>query len=245
MFFKKRKLIIENGGIEMKKIFATLMIVVLMVVSSISGFALNNSTLGASFDSGVFPEINKYLDGEVANKNLIVTRSTFNISLTVLPFSQLDEDWAYEIMETDGYYIKDSGCALTCVAMVFKYYGTNTNPLIFNNDLGDYACPINWYQTDNLGSDGNANLIVYDASLTSTDVMNTCVNALVDGYPVVLGLIKSNGDTHYVLVKSLIGSGTSWQNYGVIDPYGGNTNNIQNLLNAGYNFHKLVVYEEL
>jgi hypothetical protein len=229
----------------MKKIVTTLMIVVLLVVSSISGFALNYSTSGANFDSGVFPEINKYLDGERADKSLIGTRATFNISLPVLPFSQLDSDWAYETMDTDGDYIKDSGCALTCVAMVFKYYGANTNPLILNNDLGDYACPIHWYEADNLGSDGNANLIVYDDSPTSTDVMNTCVNALEDGYPVVLGLEKSSGITHYVLVKSLIGSGTSWQNYGVIDPYGGNTNNIQNLLNAGYSFHKLVVYEEL
>jgi hypothetical protein len=227
----------------MKKVVGTLMIIVLMVVSNISGFAQSNDITNVNFDSGEFPEINIYLDGKKADENLIGSKSTFLISLPVQPFDQEDEDWATEIMETCGKSIKEAGCALTCVAMVFKYYGTNTNPSILNNDLGDYACDLHWYMADDLGSDGNADLIVYDEFPTSTDVMNTCVNALEDGYPVVLGLMR-NGKAHYVLVKSLIGSGTSWQNYGVIDPLGGGTNNIYNLLNSGYSFHKLVVYKK-
>ncbi len=235
----------------MKKIIATLMIIVLTMLSGMTVFALTNSVFeensGIQLDYGDVPEINMYLDNRKIDENLVGTRSTFTISLPILPFDQKDEDWDEEIMETCHTFIKDEGCALTCVAMVFKYYGANTNPLILNNDLGNDACPIYWSKAADVGSDGNASLSVYRESPTNNEVMNTCVLALEEGHPVIIGFINPNDieDTHFVLVKSLIGSGTSWLNYGVIDPNGGGTSNLQNYLNQGYDFHRIVVYDKL
>jgi hypothetical protein len=50
-------------------------------------------------------------------------------------------------------------------------------------------------------------------------------------------------DTHFVLVKSVIGSGEYWTNFGVNDPNGGQTTNLQYFLNQGYEFDRIVVYE--
>ena len=227
------------------------MVMVLAVMSSICVFAVDSSVLDSStsiqLDYGDGPEINKYLDNKKVNEDLIGTKSTYNISLPILAFNQKDSDWADEYMETEHKKIGGYGCALTCVAMNFKYYGTSTDPEVLNNDLGNYACPIWWYKADDLGSDGNAEISVYDSSPTNTEVMNTCVASLSDGYPVIIGFQNPNDeeDTHFVLVKSVIGSGTSWLNYGVIDPNGGTTSNINNYLNAGYDFYRMVVYEEI
>ncbi len=122
-------------------------------------------------------------------------------------------------METYGLSIGSWGCALTSTAMVFKYYGASTDPGVLNDDLGDYACPLDWYAVDDLGSQGNAEISVFDSSPTASEFKNTCILALQDGYPVTIGFKMYN------------------------DPNGGQITTLQYFLNQGYEFDRIVVYE--
>ena len=235
----------------MKKIVAIVMVVLLAVMSGTPVLGINNidseRISGYQLDYGDVPEFNKYLDNLKTDENLIGNRSTFNISLPILPFDQKDGRWITKEMKRLNLEIGSDGCALTCVAMIFKYYGTSTDPGKLNADIGIYACPLYWSKAAELGSNGVAELLVYDDTPTDNEVMNTCVSALEDGHPVIIGFQNPNDeeDTHFVLVNSLIGSGTSWQNYGVIDPNGGGTDNLYNILNDGYDFHRIVVYDKI
>jgi hypothetical protein len=233
----------------MKRIIIGLLILILVVSSGISSFAFDKDALekdiGIKIDVEDLPEINKYLEDERYKDLNNGTRVTYNISLPVLRFNQKDSDWKDDIMETEGLSIGSWGCALTSTAMVFKYYGASTDPGVLNDDLGDYACLLDWDAADDLGSQGHALLSVYDSSPTASEVQNTCILALQDGYPVIIGFKMYNNpnDTHFVLVKSVIGSGEYWTNYGVNDPNGGQITTLQYFLNQGYQFNRMVVYQ--
>ena len=60
----------------------------------------------------------------------------------VTQFSQNDPEWRDDVMQTCGYTIGAAGCALTSVAMTFRYYAVETSPRTLNQCLGNYACPI-------------------------------------------------------------------------------------------------------
>ncbi len=202
------------------------------------------------FASYVDPEItdvapegmyNKYLTPYNENGSDVSIQSILNISLPVVQLNQHDSRWGEDIMQTCGTSISSQGCALTCTAMVFKYFGTETNPGMLNEDIGNYACPINWSKAAELGSHGKARLATYRQYPSGDDVINATINALRDDTPVIIGFIKPNGGTHFVLVKSVIGDGLTWDNYGVVDPNGGVKTNLEYFIDMGWDFYRLVI----
>ncbi|EOD00636.1 C39 family peptidase [Caldisalinibacter kiritimatiensis] len=227
----------------MKKIVSMLMIFALLLNIGTMVFANNEPVIIK--DIAPEGEFSKYLDTSLNRSGSVGIQSVLNISLPVLAFDQHDPEWKDDIMETDGLSIDHYGCALTSVAMVFRYFGINTDPGKLNEDLGDYACPIHWYRAAELGSDGKAELVTFKEYPSDSDVINATVAALQDDNPVIVGFKKPDDGTHFVLVKSVIGDGLSWDDYGVIDPNGATYKNLKYYKDLGWTFHRLVIYDKV
>ena len=63
-------------------------------------------------------------------------------------FSQKNSQWGEERLGNNGPYVKDAGCALTSVAMVFRFYGVDLDPYQLNKWL-----------SQNAGYDGEGNIL--------------------------------------------------------------------------------------
>jgi len=144
-------------------------------------------------------------------------------SLSVPYFSQTDPTWGnYQLGSCAGVTIRSSGCAMTSVSMIFKYYGANTNPQILNNCLigngGYLGCAIYWGTAAIKCSENKATLVG-----TGGFNFTTLEQELAAGYPVVVGF---SWIPHYVVVVS--GSGSNPANYIINDPNpaGGTTKNM-------------------
>ena len=60
------------------------------------------------------------------------------------PFAQTDPRWGGDLMRTANSAIRSWGCALTSTAMVFHYYGLDTDPGRLNQCAGPYADELHW-----------------------------------------------------------------------------------------------------
>ena len=152
--------------------------------------------------------------------------------LTVPVFSQNDPAWHNDVMQTCGLTIGNAGCAVTSSAMIFKYYGTNTNPRTLNNCLGNSACPIVWGTAASSCSEGKA---TYEGRPGFN--YTTLESELNNGYPVIVWISNSACDanvfTHFVVATD--GSGSSSGNYSMNDPWDGSSNRtLAYYTNQGY-----------
>lgn len=116
-----------------------------------------------------------------------------------------------DIMRTCNISIASAGCALTSVAMVFKYYGVNTSPPALNQCLGNDACPIYWGTAASRCSEGKVAYVGAPGfSYTTVD------QDLAAGRPVIVYLARGSY-THFVVVTG--GSGQTPSGYTINDPY--------------------------
>lgn len=124
---------------------------------------------------------------------------------------QGDPQWGGTRIGACNNTIRNVGCALTSLSMIFQYYGANKNPGTLNSCMGGHSCPLYW---------GSATI-------------NTCSNGKVKwgswpGFsyarleqelkkgPVILEIKNSGGGLHFIVV--LGGSGSDPRNYTVNDP---------------------------
>ncbi len=126
-------------------------------------------------------------------------------------FTQTDPQWKNDYLGC-GTTIGSQGCALTSTAMVFKYFGVNTNPKLLKNCLGYRACPINWGGAGSACSEGK----VSGGEIRNFD-FNATQDALARGLPVIVGFQVNTARTHFVVITG--GSGTDAANYSVVDPW--------------------------
>jgi len=131
----------------------------------------------------------------------------------VTQFAQNDPLWSSTIMQTCNSSIGSLGCALTSAAMVFRYYGVDTNPPLLNTCLGNSACPIIWATAAANCSASKVKLVAY--SEFDWAAMEADLNL---GRPVIVGM-SSGSNTHFVVAVS--GSGTSAEGYTINDPWSG------------------------
>lgn len=140
-------------------------------------------------------------------------------------------------MSTCNSSISAAGCALSSTAMVFKYYGVNTDPPTLNSCLGNLACPIYWYPASSSCSEGKVTTLDHSATFDYSTIQND-LNA---GKPVLVWMSTTTGGTHYVVVTA--GTGTSPSGYTINDPGDGSTNKtLQNYVDAGWSLTSLVRY---
>jgi len=223
----------------LKKVFAIILLVGL-VVSSIGTLAVPKQPEVIDFTMNT-PDI--YGDvARTADSRIRLLLPPYNINMPVPAFSQNDLAWKNDLMKTENQTIGNAGCALTSSTMVAAYYGKNTNPKIFNTDMGNYACPLYWTEVANRGGSGyisGINTLINYPSLST--FFSYAQVAMEQNRPVVLGFVQTSGRTHYVLVKAVYGQGTSLMDYGCIDPNTGSYRNLVDVVGS-QPLYKLVIY---
>lgn len=152
----------------------------------------------------------------------------------VTQFSQNDPEWRDDVMQTCGLTIGAAGCAVTSVAMTFKYYAVETSPRSLNQCLGDSACPIYWGTAASNCSDGKSSYLGSPGFAWSTMESN-----LSAGRPVIVEL--NGGDGHYVVAIS--GSGSGGSGYTVNDPWDGQVKSLAAYTDNGWTPTGLRVYD--
>jgi peptidoglycan hydrolase CwlO-like protein len=138
-------------------------------------------------------------------------KPTSGLASTSWYFSQTDSRWGDKKIGNSSSLMKNYGCAVTSVAMVFKYYGASIDPglmakqKIFYYDLIKW--PASWSPNITLSSSinhGNINWKTIDSELKKD-------------HPVIVYIKKTNGGGgHYVVVN-----GKDSKDYIVHDPYFG------------------------
>jgi hypothetical protein len=124
------------------------------------------------------------------------------------------------------------GCALTSTAMVFKYYGVDTDPGRLGKCLGAAACHLQWGKAP----DCSGGKVSWGRSSWPAFSWSALEAELRQGRPAILqlNLIKDPSQLHFVVAVS--GSGTRAQDYVVNDPgmKGGATVPLSAVLARGY-----------
>lgn len=170
------------------------------------------------------------------NKNQITTFSTKNLFI-----NNLYQNNYNTIMQTCGYSIASSGCALTSVTMVTNFLNYKSyTPVNVNSLMGNYACPFYWYEAE---SRLNIDLkLLKSSGLTTSYVNSEIYTQLNNNVPVIIGMTLASGSSHYVVVKGYNYTGNSYTFY-INDP---NKNSGKTTLNAylssGATIKQLIVY---
>lgn len=106
--------------------------------------------------------------------------------------------------------IRNVGCALTSLAMIFRYYGVNHNPGTLNSCMGGAACDLYWMSPKITSCSAGRVKWVSKPGFS----YGLLEQELKKG-PVILE-IRNQKNLHFIVV--LGGSGTNPQNYTVNDP---------------------------
>ncbi len=151
-------------------------------------------------------------------------------------WGQCSSPWSGDQLGTCNLTICDAGCAITSVAMIFKYYGVNTDPRIMNNYLkshGGYAGGCSLYWTAPPGCSGGTVTYAGGYQCQTFPCDMNVVNAEVDrGYPCVVE-VRFYGGMHFVAI-----TGRDGGTYYINDPaYGDRTT-----LNARYGSPPAAIY---
>ncbi|MFD3163289.1 hypothetical protein [Herpetosiphon sp. NSE202] len=126
-------------------------------------------------------------------------------------FWQADPAWKNHKIGKCTNSIGNVGCALSSLAMVFKFYGADKNPGTLNTCLGNDACGMNWPSPKILPCS--------DYKVRFVERINGFTYARLEQElrqgPVILELSRSDSQ-HFIVV--LGGNGTNPANYMVNDP---------------------------
>ncbi len=156
----------------------------------------------------------------------------------VSQFSQNDPQWKNNVMQTCGTTIGQEGCALTSAAMVFRYFGVDTQPAILNSCMGSQACPFDWSTGASSCSGGKASFACSGCGWLGF-AWSTIESNLNNGRPVIVKLVRSTS-THFVVVVS--GAGSSPSGYTINDPWDGQVKSLSSWTSSGYSTDSLRVY---
>ena len=139
------------------------------------------------------------------------SESTYKkISLSVPSFKQTDSRWANIKIGTQGDTIKSSGCTTTALAMTESFHlGKTVTPADMVKKLTYSSSGMLYWPTD------------YVTELvSSSDYLSKIYAQLSKGKPVILGMKKSNGSQHWVVITghSKSTSSLSAKNFTINDP---------------------------
>ena len=132
------------------------------------------------------------------------------ISLSVPSFKQTDSRWADIRIGTQGDTIRSSGCTTTALSMTESFHlGKTVTPADMVKRLSYSASGMLYWPTD------------YVTELvTSSDYLSKIYTQLSKGKPVILGMKKSNGAQHWVVITGHTKSTSSLSanNFTINDP---------------------------
>lgn len=154
------------------------------------------------------------------------TSSQLNVPL----YGQRGEYWSNDQLGTCyPETIGSHGCAVSSAAMVFKYYGVNTNPRDLNNWLTqnngyDEGCLIDWGVAANY-TEGKVQWIDSISYRTQPADLNKIKSELDNGYPVIAEMCNDVGPLkpyyHFVVITGYSGS-----SFYINDPWFNESNTI-------------------
>lgn len=132
------------------------------------------------------------------------------ISLSVPSFKQTDSRWADIRIGTQGDTIRSSGCTTTALSMTESFHlGKTVTPADMVKRLSYSASGMLYWPTE------------YVTELvTSSDYLSKIYTQLSKGKPVILGMKKSNGAQHWVVITGHTKSTSSLSanNFTINDP---------------------------
>ena len=132
------------------------------------------------------------------------------------PFAQTDPRWGNDLMQTEGTAIRSWGCAMTSTAMIFQYYGLDTDPGRLNRCAGGQADLLHW---DPVRARCAADTIPAAARWSGQATWGDLEAALAGGRPVVVGMQGGPAGSHFLVVTS--GAGNEAGNYKIVDSWDG------------------------
>ena len=131
-------------------------------------------------------------------------------------FRQIWEPWGKQNLGFSNDVIENNGCALTSLAMVFKYYGVDTDPGRLNDWLKENngymgTSSIMWSKAVEL-SGGNIKYLGMENYQGTADIEK--INWMLDSGCPVIARMNYKGTNHYVVI-----SGRSDFTYYINDPW--------------------------
>ncbi len=152
----------------------------------------------------ILGDINKLrrdMEAEIARISALAERPSENLASTSWYFSQNDPRWKNMTIGFSSSSIDDYGCAISSVAMVYRYYGIDIDPArlakqpIYYYDL--IVWPKQWRFLDMVGSPWRVS-----GGLTKSN-WNTIDKQLAGGHPVIVFIrALGKGAGHYVVIHS-------------------------------------------
>lgn len=143
----------------------------------------------------------------------LTSESYKKISLSVPSYKQTDSRWASIKIGTQGDTIKSSGCTTTALAMTESFHlGRTVTPADMVKKLTYSSSGMLYWPSD------------YATELiTSSDYLSKIYSLLAKGKPVILGMKKSGGSQHWVVVTghSKSSSSLSASDFTINDPGSG------------------------
>jgi peptidoglycan hydrolase CwlO-like protein len=150
--------------------------------------------------------------GEISASVKNYAKPTSSLASTSWYYSQRDSRWGDVKIGNSSSLMKDYGCAITCVSMVFTKKGSSINPGSMAKQKIFYYDLIKWPGT------WNNDKIKLASSIGHGNISWSTINAqITKGNPVIVYIKKTNGGGgHYVVV-----TGKDKKDYIVHDPYFG------------------------
>ena len=204
--------------------------------SQVTWTALGEITLE---NYSVYPSRQVTVDAETAQTLRELTADTppappsGDIKLNVPAFSQLDSQWSSDQLGwCGGVTIGGSGCYITTVAMLLKYYKADINPKVYNTWLknnGGYldGCLLIHSVAANYPNPSNFH---YAGSVGWNQ--QTAINELAAGRPTTVNGLNKSNIQHMVAVIGYVGGVIK-----VLDPACGCERNLNDVFNTLWNIH--------
>ncbi len=133
-----------------------------------------------------------------------------NLASTKWYFSQRDSRWGNKTIGNSKSLMKDYGCAITSVSMVFRKYGSTIDP-------GKMAKqPIFYYDLIKWPASWNPEIALVSSISHGNISWSKVDSEIKKGHPVIIYIKRSRGGGHYVVI-----TGKDKKDYIVHDPYFG------------------------
>jgi hypothetical protein len=159
----------------------------------------------------------EYTDSEASTDDVTV-------SLNVPSYKQYDSRWKNQTI--GNHTIGNIGCLLTSCAMKYSYQtGTETYPTTMKGKLKFSNNDLIWSSLSNVGFSYTGS---YGCNINNS-ILSTVYQKLKEGKPVIIGGMKKNGGTHYVVVTGYNGTSASSfnaYNFTINDPNSGTRTNL-------------------
>lgn len=172
--------------------------------------------------------------GYVSTRYLSATSSVYSaVSLSVPDFKQTDSRWANVTIGNSGKTIRQSGCAITALAMIESY---RTGKTIYPDSMSG---KLTYSSNGDLYWPGD-----YIPVTSGAGYLNAIYEQLKLGKTVLFGAKNTSGKQHWVVITGFTGGNIlTASGFTINDPGSNYRTNLQQFLNVYPNFYKYFYYK--